>query len=368
MPLSPKDDSSMNRRAFTLIELLVVIAIISVLIALLLPAVQSAREASRRIACTNNLKQLGLALQNYESTWACLPAAAQGGFAEVYLNFTGYHQILPFIEQGSAFNATNFNVSESSGGIHYFGWSNPANTTIFQHQASVFLCPTNRGSGEVGSSLTRPYEWSLDRAAVTDYLFNAGADAYVSPPFLNPGRRGPVGFSTKTRLAEFQDGLSQTIVLGESAGGDAANRYYALGAGANRVCAPLSRGYSYGGSLSNAPTHYDNLMFMAYGRWGKWGSSVIIGGLAARTTDETGAYYAPGDCGSDSITDMWGPPSAGNPGAGQRVPNFRGVHPGTILFAMGDGSVQAIKTTIHPTVYMGLSTIAGGEVLSADSF
>ncbi len=153
----------MNRRGFTLIELLVVIAIIAVLIALLLPAVQSAREAARRISCTNNLKQLGLALHNYESSWSCLPAAAQGGIAEVYLNFTGYHQILPYIEQGNVFNATNFNVSLSYGPDGYFGWSDPSNTTTFQYQDAMFLCPSNRASGDVGSSLTssKSRAWSM---------------------------------------------------------------------------------------------------------------------------------------------------------------------------------------------------------------
>ncbi len=353
--------------AFTLIELLVVIAIISVLIALLLPAVQSAREAARRISCTNNLKQLGLALHNYESSWGCLPAAAQGGIAEVYLNFTGYNQILPYLEQGNMFNATNFNVSLQYGPYNYFGWSYPCNTTTFRVQAATFLCPSNRASGEVGSSLTDPFVWSVDRAAVTDYLFNAGADPYVAPPFLNPARRGPVGFDTRTRFAEITDGLSQTFVIGEAVGGNAANRFYAVGAGANRTCVPLASGYSYG-SYSYSSVNYDNLMFMAYGRWGSWGSSVIIGGLVGRTTDETGAFYAPDDCGADSITDMWGPPAPGNPGPGQRVPNFRSVHPGTLLCTMADGGVRAIKTTINPSVYMGLSTIAGGEVLSADQY
>ncbi len=209
---------------------------------------------------------------------------------------------------------------------------------------------------------------TVARAAVTDYLFNAGADPYVSPPFVNAGRSGPIGFDTRTRFAGITDGLSQTFVIGEAVGGNAPNRLYAIGAGANRTCVPLANGYSYGGSYSYSSVYYDNLMFMAYGRWGSWGSSVIIGGLAARTADETGAFYAPGDCGSDSITDMWSPPSSGNPGPGQRVPNFRSVHPGTVLFTMGDGSVRAIKTTINPTVYMGLSTVAGGETLSADQY
>jgi prepilin-type N-terminal cleavage/methylation domain-containing protein len=357
-----------GRHGFTLIELLVVIAIIAVLIALLLPAVQAAREASRRVACTNNLKQLGLALHNYEGTWNCLPAAALGGLAEVYLNFTGYHSILPYLEQGNVFNATNFSVSLQYGPYNYFGWSFACNTTTFQVQATTFLCPSNRASGEVGSSLTDPFTWTVPQAAVTDYLFNAGADLYVAPQFYVSARRGPIGFDTHTRLAEVTDGLSSTFLLGEAVGGNAANRLYAVGAGTNRTCVPLTSGYSYDGMYSYSSIYYDNLMFMAYGRWASWGSSVIIGGLTARTTDETGAFYAPGDCGSDSITDMWSPPAPGNPGPGQRVPNFRSVHPGTLLFTMGDGSVHAVKSTINPTAYMALSTVAGGEVLSADQY
>jgi prepilin-type N-terminal cleavage/methylation domain-containing protein len=356
------------RRGFTLIELLVVIAIIAVLIALLLPAVQAAREAARRVQCTNNLKQLGLALHNYEGVWNCLPAAAQGGFAEVYLNFTGYSQILPYLEQGNAFNATNFGVSQAYGPCEYFGWSDPSNTTTFQFQAAVFLCPSNRSAGEVGSSLADPFVWSVDRAAVTDYLFNAGADTYVSPPYQNRQLRGPIGFDTQTRFAEFTDGLSQTFVLGEAAGGNQANKLYAVGAGPNRTCVPLTAGYTYDGAYSYSSVYYENLMFMAYGRWGSWGSSIIIGGLAARTVDETGAFYAPGDCGSDSITDMWSPPTSTSAGPGQRVPNFRSVHPSALQFTMGDGSVRSIITTINPAVFKGLSTLAGGEIISADQY
>src|SRR5262245_57100625 len=103
MPRSP-------RRAFTLIELLVVIAIIAVLITLLLPAVQAAREAARRIQCTNNLKQVGLALHNYHDVNKSLPM--QGTFT-VGSTFTGYSahtRILPFLEQSNLYNAVNYDV------------------------------------------------------------------------------------------------------------------------------------------------------------------------------------------------------------------------------------------------------------------
>ncbi len=349
-----------ERRAFTLIELLVAITIIGVLVAMLLPAVQAAREAARRSQCTNNLKQLALALQNYEATWSCLPSAAQGGMGSVYMNFTGYAQMLPFLEQNSAFNATNFDSALPGG---FFGWAHPSNTTIYQHQAGVFLCPSNRATSEVGSSIQfGTVAWSLERAAVTDYLFNAGADQYVSPPYRNRALRGPFGLQTSTRLAEIKDGLSQTFLLGEGAGGNAANPFRAIGAGDSRTCVPLEAPYN-----GISEVHYDNIMFMAYGRWRRWGpGGVVLGGLLARTTDRAGAFYPPNDCAADSLTDLWEAPSP--PFQGQQTPNFRSVHAALVQFALGDGSVRPIKESINPEVYKALSSIAGSEVISAHDY
>src|SRR5262245_64273211 len=102
---------------FTLIELLVVIAIIGVLIALLLPAVQAAREAGRRMSCTNNLKQLGLGLHNYESTWGAIPPSmifvreGIGASATLGEGWSIHGRILPYLEQGPMFNSINFTAN-----------------------------------------------------------------------------------------------------------------------------------------------------------------------------------------------------------------------------------------------------------------
>jgi prepilin-type N-terminal cleavage/methylation domain-containing protein/prepilin-type processing-associated H-X9-DG protein len=344
-----------SRRGFTLIELLVVIAIIGVLIALLLPAVQSAREAARRAQCTNNLKQIGLALHNYESSQQVYPAAFHGGLGKVYMNFTGFHSLLPYVEQQALFNAFNFNQASFAGGVPYYGWSKADQTTGIASQVGLFLCPTNRsGSGELGMSYGG---WTVDRAAVTDYVFSGGADNYVSAPFLDRSRRGLSGIDVFARVADVRDGLSQTFAFGEASGGNEANPFVAEGFAQDRVCVPLQ--------VYSQANKYDNYMFMAYGRRRTWGSEFIVGGIIGTTTDRLGAFYPLNDCGYASATDHWGPAL---PTSGQTLPNFRSLHPGGANFLLADGSVRFIKDTISAEAYTALSTVAGGEVLSADQY
>src|SRR5882672_8747122 len=119
---------SAKRRGFTLIELLVVIAIIAVLIALLLPAVQAAREAARRAQCVNNMKQIGLAMRNYHSTYGSLPPGESNYGWGTWIVF-----ILPFTEQGPLFNAWNQGGSSTDpGGILTYGAA--ANTTVSRNR------------------------------------------------------------------------------------------------------------------------------------------------------------------------------------------------------------------------------------------
>ncbi|WP_165228032.1 DUF1559 domain-containing protein [Aquisphaera insulae] len=358
----------LKRAGFTLIELLVVIAIIAVLIALLLPAVQSAREAARRIQCTNNLKQLGLALHNYEGVWSVFPAAAQStsDYApySVYFNFTGYAQIMPYLEQGNLYNATNFSSAIPG---NFWGWDSWDNSTTFGSQVSTFLCPSNPRDGRPAFAGQSGQAWQVAQAAVTDYLFNGGADPFVSSSYVNQGQRGPFAFESNARVSSVTDGLSNTLFMGESLGGNAANPRYAVGWGSTRTCAPLQSFKGASGTKTYSSVIYENLMFMGYGREVTSNGQGIMGGLVARTVDASGAFYGPNDCGSYSGTGLFTPHLPFS-GVGQITPNFHGMHPGVVQFAMGDGSVRSIRSSINPAAYTGLSSIAGGEVISADSY
>src|SRR5262249_14557921 len=145
-----------RRNAFTLIELLVVIAIIAVLIGLLLPAVQAAREAARRGQCTNNLKQIGLAIHNYLGTYQVLPFGKGGSYANsvprtpVYARWSCNSQLVMFLEQGTLFNSINFNLPPETpgmaGAVPFMPpYQNPnrENATASRTQLATFLCPSD---------------------------------------------------------------------------------------------------------------------------------------------------------------------------------------------------------------------------------
>jgi len=135
---------SFKRRAFTLVELLVVIAIIGILIALLLPAVQAAREAARRSQCTNNLKQIGLALHNYHDVQRSFPLGAYTGVGPVYGHLSGTNwrtEILPYLEQGALYSKLTFDGSAFSGwsGLPFSG----GNVALSGLKLDVYLCPSS---------------------------------------------------------------------------------------------------------------------------------------------------------------------------------------------------------------------------------
>jgi prepilin-type N-terminal cleavage/methylation domain-containing protein len=204
-----------RRRAFagfTLVELLVVIAIIGVLVALLLPAVQAAREAARRMSCQNHLKQLGLALHNYHDTFGRLPASFYRIWPHTANSTFGTPgwgwgtMILPRLEQTALYEQLNVHTAQADG--------SPAMKRLAQTPLAVFRCPSDTGK-----------KWNANRAdyATSNYVAifgslydqdapSPGALVYGSRPSAGPGMFSP---NSGVRLAEVTDGTSHTVMLGE---------------------------------------------------------------------------------------------------------------------------------------------------------
>ncbi len=198
------------RQGFTLIELLVVIAIIAVLIALLLPAVQSAREAARRAQCTNNLKQLGLALHNYHSAVGSFPlgsttAYSDPGVLTIWGTWSAQSLMLPYLEQRPLYNAINF------GWTNWYDVGYPINSTVWNMNLAAFTCPSD---GQTGKSCNNNYFGSV--GTTTDYI--AAAVPMRSTPWAPVVPAAPRGSSPTSRsysIADVKDGTSNTIAFSE---------------------------------------------------------------------------------------------------------------------------------------------------------
>ena len=346
---------------FTLIELLVVIAIIALLIALLLPAVQAAREAARRAQCVNNLKQIGLAIQNYESALGVYPLGAveynpsDGGQScggstldgpGATRDFGMLAMILGTMEQSAAFNSINFSL-RSHGLFNGTLNAGAANSTGLGATIATYLCPSD-------PPRTMLFDGGPNAFAQTSYFPSGGTwntlAYYAGPNCWNqdPGN-GAFDDYTAYPASAFTDGLSSTIHVGESSRfrNDpdwSFNNWSVFGFFSSAVGGGTTRpqGFAYQVPRPNAA--------MMPGDDPQTGSNPLPPGTNWPDTSDYKAWLL---ASKYQNYGQWG---------------FRSMHPGGVNFLFGDGSVRWIKESIDVATYRALGTRAGGEVISADAY
>lgn len=203
---------SAPRQGFTLVELLVVIAIIGVMVGLLLPAVQAAREAARRMQCSNNLKQIGLALHNYHDTFLLFPPGVVTGVAGVNdPRFAWSVMILPQLEQASLFEALNTSTRSMRNAFENTPASTPTGYELMRTPVPAYLCPS-----DPGETLNTNRQFTTVTVPGVTSPFSIGKSNYPG----SDGDAGGNGFfadNSRVKMAEITDGLSNTIMVGERA-------------------------------------------------------------------------------------------------------------------------------------------------------
>ena len=335
----------MNRRrfAFTLVELLVVIAIIGILVALLLPAVQAAREAARRMQCRNNMRQMGIALHNYHDVYKKLPPGYRfKPNSPIDGMGTANVSLLPYLEQENVKNLIDPNVP------WYLLTPAAARTKI-----GTFNCPSDVATNPA----TYPFVAAMgvpvgDTFAACSYSVNIGwrdavcfGPGFTAPPSTD--KSGVFAIHSATRFADIRDGTSNTFAIGEAASG------FSMCTGidcTNPIPGATSKHGWLVGGVGLEPFY--NMGFRYSGGFASTAEPInktpvtdsffkVLGGgfLDCRASFEGGPHW---------------------------VSNFRSFHPGGASFLFCDASVQFLSESIDMTVYRGLSTIQGGEVVSVE--
>jgi prepilin-type N-terminal cleavage/methylation domain-containing protein/prepilin-type processing-associated H-X9-DG protein len=299
------------RRAFTLVELLVVIAVIGILVALLLPAVQAAREAARRMSCTSNLRQIGVALHNYHDAWGNFPPARNPW----PLVHSPLARVLPYVEQENLQRLVDYKQPLSA----------PANVTASQTLLKLYICPSD-GQPRVGTSLDGATNYVANVGSGTEgYGLIAAGDGVFN--------QVPLGFR------ELIDGSSNTAAISESL----------IGSGATTPAnSPESRRRQrllVAGGNDTTPADCD----AANGTW----------------SGQRGAKWIDGHYGN-SLYNHFYPPNpltwdCGNASGNKSLSTARSMHPGGVNLLLADGSVHLYASNVELRVWRAISTRCGGE-------
>lgn len=378
------------QRGFTLVELLVVVLIISVLVLLLLPALQVARESSRRTQCTNNLKQIGLGLLNYESAHKSFPLGGvqrligstnemngwgnQDGLG--FANCLNWRALtLPQLEQNTIYNSINFNLPVDSAGPS----GGAAFITIWKASISVFLCPSDSG-----------HEDGFRASNAADPL--NGQYGFLEPPTDPSTGTAAEVTAVSSYDASFGDNYSMTTLNATSpwetpCGAQTPPGQPHLGWpgfwGTTYGC-DITLGRDQGGKLRGI-FDYRTGQFTRLGDITDGTTNTILVGetLSAERADDT-FWVANGSVAGTAIpmnletdrapcTDQFGTaPRFGSLDIGCRfsyaAAGFKSEHPGGVNFLFCDGSVRFLKRSIARATYSSLGSKAGGEVIGADSY
>jgi prepilin-type N-terminal cleavage/methylation domain-containing protein/prepilin-type processing-associated H-X9-DG protein len=378
---------------FTLIELLVVIAIIAVLIALLLPAVQSAREAARRIQCTNNLKQIGLSFMNYESANSTFspttilipcpnslgnfngPEAGSSNCGGFQSSWSAFARATPFMEQGAVYNSINWDYTYSDG----------TNTTVTFNPLAFLYCPSDPGSHIDDASLgaTGDATTSYGTCDGDWYVYSIN---WTSPPYsVGPQNRSLFGPNYARRIAAITDGTSNTLMAAEGYIGHAQMR--SCGNTPAPPSDPITGPYSFTNIPAPGPASAAALAYQI-NNCGTATGKIKAGGPIGHTRWANGGVYYSGftTAMTPNMTVSTVSRAIGFANGGRNLPmdwdwvdendggpTFMSLaassyHPGGVNALFADGSVHFIKNSISAVTWYGLGTVAGGEVISSDSY
>jgi prepilin-type N-terminal cleavage/methylation domain-containing protein/prepilin-type processing-associated H-X9-DG protein len=351
------------RRGFTLIELLVVIAIIAVLISLLLPAVQAAREAARRIQCTNNLKQFGLALHNYHQAvdsfpmmngWAYQQPPANNNSLTGWGVFGAHAYMLPYLEQTAIYNSINFDWTSF---LFPDGTGNGSmcatNSTIWYTKLACFMCPSD---GQVGIN------------NICSYQGNCGTGTNFENTFST---NGLFANHVAYNIASVTDGTSNTIAATESlvgiTGSTQKGRWMVSGVGGGGTNAPAP--VNIPDVRANMPgiLSYAAMCQASITTPGAFSDKGYCWQVGAPGFTMTNIVFTPNNTQfTFNACRLTCDPSCGVDFGQFQIPSSG--HPGGVNVTFADGSVRFVKDTVNQMNWIALGSRNGGEVVSSDAY